>query len=151
MIAVDGLAWLVDRALPGTRCHTLQLIPRHVPKNFVIDPGHESSGASELFGALESFFGNASFKLHRGVGEVEIPETGDGEIEHDGDHAGDGHVHGGGKPDGGGQKDIDRVLAVIEGVAETHRRHDTGQTEGERETVLHEHHDARDHQGQHDQ
>src|SRR5207245_1503844 len=73
------------------------------------------------------------------VSDVELPQSEDHRVEDDGHDRGDGRrEHAGGNADGEGEEDVDRVLRVLERVAEPYRRHDGGERERERQAVLHQ-------------
>ena len=145
-LGIDGLARRFVRATPGTLGHSLELLTRHVAEHFVIDARDESTGASELPGPFQSLLGDAAFQLHRRVCEVAVPKRNDCDVEENGDYRCHWNVDRCRKSDRGREKDVDRILAVVECVAKAHRGDDAGKTECQRKTVLHQHHDAGDDQ-----
>ena len=83
--------------------------------------------------------------------KIGIPERDDSAVEKNRDNSRHRYVDGGGQTNCSREEHVNRVLAVVERVAKSHRGDDAGQTECEGETVLHQHYDPRNDEGQHDQ
>src|SRR5688572_8283117 len=123
----------------------LELRGRKLGQQVRVEPRNELAGpVGRGQAALESPPCVSGRGARRRPGKIGEPERGDEDVEDHRERRGHGKAHTGSEPDAGREKDVDRVLAILERVSKAHGGHDARQAEREWNAVLDEDDDAGD-------